>query len=139
MQLKKLDITFYGEHTHLKEALDNFNGNWQTNKVRGYGIVVITIENNFTFAIPLRTNIKHSAAYITIPSHSPGVKGKGLDYSKALLISDLKYISSTVFKIPANEYKKLNNKEHHITKQYTKYVKKYINAAKSSDRNILNS
>ena len=98
MQLIKLDPSFYADHTHLVQALDNHNGVWDAGKVRGYGIVVITI-NKLTFGIPLRTNITHSAAYLTVRNINPNtkIKGKGLDFSKALLIKNpslfhLKYI-----------------------------------------------
>jgi protein AbiQ len=138
MQLRKLDNAFFIENSHLVQALDNHNGNWQTNKVRGYGIVVINYKG-LTFAIPLRSNIKHKAAYITVRSTTPSIKGKGLDYSKALFISEERYISSDIFQIPPAEHKKLLNKEHHITAQFTKYIEHYVKAVNKSDNNILQS
>jgi protein AbiQ len=138
MQLKKLDQSFYTNNTHLVEALDNFNGHWQSGKVRGYGVVLIDL-SGLTFAIPLRSNIKHKAAYLTVKRFPNGTKGKGLDFSKAVLISQSSYISSTPFKIPPNEYKKLQNKEIHITKKFEKYVDHYIKAIKLADQNILKS
>ena len=138
MHLKKLDQSFYNDNSHLQEALDNSNGSWAQGKVRGYGVVVISV-NNLTFAIPLRSNIRHEAAYITVRSQSLGVKGKGLDFSKALLIAADSYISSAPFKISPAEHNKLQTKEVHITKSFEKYVSKYISASHKSDRNILNS
>jgi len=136
VQLKKLDNSFYTENSHLKEALDNHNGNWTQGKVRGYGIVLITI-NSLSFAIPLRTNIKHKAAYITVKSNQGHIEGKGLDFTKALLIAEQKYISNLPFKISSAEHQKLANKEHYITKKFEKYVEKYIDAIKKNDANIL--
>jgi protein AbiQ len=78
MQLKKLDQSFYKDNTHLTQALDNVDGNWVSGKVRGYGVVVINL-NGLTFAIPLRSNIKHKAAYITVISSIKGVKVKVKD------------------------------------------------------------
>lgn len=138
VQLKKLDNSFYTDHCHLVEALDNHNGSWEQGKVRGYGIVVIEI-NDLRFAIPLRTNIRHSACYITVTSSNPGVKGKGLDFSKALLITDDKYISNQVFKIDSSEHKRLLDKEHFIRQKFSKYVSKYVDAYKKADNNILSS
>lgn len=138
MQLKKLDKSFYTDHSHLKEALDNQDGNWERGKVRGYGIVVIEIDS-LQFAIPLRTNIRHSACYITVRSSAQGVLGKGLDFSKALLITDEKYISNQVFKIDNSEHKRLLDKEHFITQKFSKYVHRYIQAHAASDENILSS
>ena len=123
MQLIKLDPSFYADHTHLVQALDNHNGVWDAGKVRGYGIVVITI-NKLTFGIPLRTNITHSAAYLTVRNINPNtkIKGKGLDFSKALV-----------------EHKKLLSKQHHITQLFDKYLTRYIDAVRKKDIHILNS
>ena len=138
MHLKKLNAAFYSDNGHLKEALDNQNGNWERGKVRGYGVVVISIKS-LTFAIPLRSNITHSASYITVRSHSQGVKGKGLDYSKALLIADSSYISTAPFKIHTDEHKKLQDKEHYIVERFEKYVSKYIDAVSKADKHVLQS
>jgi len=138
VQLKKLDNSFYINNTHLKEALDNHNGNWTQGKVRGYGVVIISI-NNLSFAIPLRSNIKHKSSYITVRSNQKGLEGKGLDFTKALLITEQKYISHLLFKISTDEHKKLANKEHYITNKFEKYVSKYIVATQKSDHNILKS
>ena len=138
MQLKKLDNSFYSDNTHLNEALDNHDGNWAKGKVRGYGIVIISI-NERSFAIPLRSNIRHKSSYITVKSNQNGIEGKGLDFTKALLISDEKYVSNLPFKISSGEHKKLANKEHFITSKFEKFVAKYIDAIQKSDKNILNS
>ena len=138
MHLKKLDQSFYNNHTHLQEALDNSNGSWAQGKVRGYGVVVISI-NNLIFAVPLRSNIRHKAAYITVRSQVKGSKGKGLDFSKAMLITQQSYISTSPFKISSDEHKKLQNKEVHIIKRFEKYVSKYILAVEKGDQNILKS
>ena len=138
MHLKKLDNSFYNNNSHLKEALDNVNGSWAKGKVRGYGVVVIDLDR-LTFAIPLRSNIRHSAAYITVRSNNSGIKGKGLDFSKALIISKASYISHLPFKISPEEHKRLQDKEVHITKSFEKYVTKYIKANAKADQNILRS
>ena len=141
MQLLKLDSTYYADHTHLIQALDNVGGVWEAGKTRGYGIVLISIKD-LTFGIPLRSNIRHKAAYLT--KKNPSVDnvppyGKGLDYSKALLISNPAYISTEIFKIPPEEHKKLVSKQPYIAKSFEKYVEKYINAVNKPDLNILNS
>jgi protein AbiQ len=136
MKLKKLDSSFYSDNTHLVEILDCLNGNWQTGKIRGYGVVVISI-NSLTFAIPLRSNIRHHAAYITVKSAIRGVKGKGLDFSKALLISKTSHVSNELFKISSSEFKSLKNKEVFITQKFEKYVDHYIKAVNASDQHIL--
>ncbi len=140
MQLKKLDPSFYIENTHIVEALDNFDGNWEENKVRGYGIVVIKL-HGLKFGIPLRSHIKHKAAYITVRNKGGDRKdrGKGFDFSKALLITHDRYISENPFKIPEVEHNKVKEKSHFIKKSFEKYVDKYISAARELDDNILKS
>ncbi len=138
MQLKKLTLSFYHENTHLKEALDNHNGQWEEDKVRGYGVVIIEL-NNLTFAIPLRSHIRHQACYITKTDASKKTKGKGLDFSKALLIENHEYISNQVFKIPSVEHTRLQNKTIFIAQKFEKYVQKYIKAVQNEDNNILNN
>jgi len=138
MKLLKLDPSFYAENTHLVEALDNFDGKWEEGKVRGYAVVIINL-NDLTFAIPLRTNIKHKASYITVKSKFKGIRGKGLDFSKAVLISKDEHISNNLFKISPNEHKTLQNKDHFITDRFGKYVASYVKAIKSCDKNILTS
>jgi protein AbiQ len=137
MQLKKLDLSFYEANTGLVEALDNVYGHWIAGKTRGYGVVIINLKN-LTFAIPLRSNISHNAAYLTVNNTNKGIR-KGLDFSKALLIRDNRYISNERYKIPAEEHKKLQGKEHFIIGKFEKYVEKYINAVSKSDKNILHS
>lgn len=141
MKLKKLDVSFYDDHTHLVQALDNHEGSWNRSKTRGYGFVILNI-NQLTFGIPLRSHIKHKASYLThrekTQTPSLGIIGKGLDFSKALLISDPKYISSEIYKIPDEEYTKLIGKEHYICDRFNKYVNKYIHAIQRQDINILN-
>lgn len=139
MLLRKLDPTFYTENAHLKEALDNHHGNWERGKTRGYGIAVITITKDLKFAIPLRTNIKHSASYITVKQNRHASHGKGLDFSKALLIEQPSYVSSEVFKIPSEEFKILRSKSRFITLTFEKYVNRYVGAVNSNDNNILAS
>jgi protein AbiQ len=139
MQLKKLYSAFYADNKHLVEALDHHNGNWQAGKTRGYGIVIIEFKG-LKFAIPLRSHIKHKAAYITARiTEELLIKRKGLDYSKALLISQERYISSEVFKIPPEEHNKLLEHEQHITAQFAKYVEHYVKAVSKADKNILQS
>ena len=142
MELKKLDSSFYTDNPTVKEALD-FDmtlGAWSQRKVRGHGVVQISF-NNLTFAIPVRSTIKHSASLILeVDRTRHDVKGMGLDYSKALLIKKESHISSNVFVLKSKSAgKKLVSKENHITSQFTKYVKKYISAIKKSDARVLNS
>lgn len=134
MQVKKLDISFYAANTHLINALDLVNGQWFTGKARGYGIIILSI-NNHTFAVPLRSSIKHRASFPTVGQH--GATHKGMDFSKALLITQQSYISNDVFKIPPDEHSKIKSKAHYIQSRFEKYVTRYIRAAVTNDAHVL--
>nr|WP_102277772.1 hypothetical protein [Vibrio cyclitrophicus]PMH47323.1 hypothetical protein BCU67_20980 [Vibrio cyclitrophicus] len=142
MELKKLDGSFYQDNPAIIQALD-FDAEtqtWAEGKTRGHGIVQISI-NDLTFAIPVRSNIRHDASLILqVDRRNHHVKGMGLDYSKAMLIRDGKHVTEDSFVLRSKQAgKKLVGKEEHITKQFQKYVDKYIAAVKSGDGNILKS
>lgn len=144
MKLKKLDSSFYRENTHLTNAMDNYDGHWgregENSKVRGYGIVIIKI-NNLTFAIPLRSNANRKACYPTkkYRNENGHNKTKGLDYSMALLISKASYIFNDPFRIPEDEKKKIQGKGTYIRTSFEKYVKEYVRAVTTINLHMLNS
>ena len=142
MELKKLSASFYIDNLQVEQALDfdMRTGKWSFAKVRGHGVVTISIRN-LTFAIPVRSFIKHKASFILqVDRSSRFIKGMGLDYSKALLIRDDAHISDDVFVLRSKTAgKKLVGKEVHVTKQFTHYVDKYVLAVTKGDGNILNS
>lgn len=129
MQILKLQPLFFSENTHLVEVLDKTKGTWTGGKERGYGIVLISV-NNLRFGIPVRTEMKHKFGYHTVGS-------KGLDYTKAVLLIKDEYISVNPFKISPEEYVEIKEKSHHIAQQFSKYVERYIVAVKKGDENIL--
>jgi len=144
MELKKLDNSFYTDNPVVLEALDFDTSNrvWMAgDKVRGHGIVQIEL-NGLVFAIPVRSNIQHDASLILELNRGQNtrVKGMGLDYTKAVLIRKPDHVSSEPFLLRSKEAgRKLQGKEDHVTKQFTRYVEKYIKAVKRQDKNILNS
>lgn len=142
MELKKLDLSFYTDNPKIKEALDydSRTETWDKIKVRGHGIVKITI-NDLVFAIPVRSNVSHSASYILEKDKvRRAIKGMGLDYSKALLIRDAKHITNDNFVLRSKDAgKKLIGKEEHITNKFQRYVERYIAAIKKGDNHVLSS
>ncbi len=137
MQFKKLDQSFYSDNMHLVQVLDKLLDHWIRSKERGYGIFFIKIKI-LVFGLPLRSNINHKAASIITKSDKAGIRGKGLDFSKAVLLGKPEYIPPISFKIAPMEHKKLKNKEIHITDKFEKYVAGYIKAINGSDKNRLN-
>lgn len=131
MDLRKLENLFYDENEHLVEVMDKTAGKWNADKTRGYGVVVVEA-GNLRFGIPLRSGIKHRHAFFTVPGNS-----KGLDYSKAVLLTKDEYISDVAFKIPNDEFVLIKEKSHRITEQFTKYVDHYKKGVANLDKNIL--
>ena len=76
------------------------------------------------FCIPLRSNVDHPHAFFT------NKKAKcGVDYSKAVVITDEDYIDRTrKAYLRPNEYKKLRGKDYTIKQQFESYVELYKRA-----------
>ncbi len=98
---------------------------------RPYTILCITI-NEHTFALPLRSNIKHPFAYFTDKPNKCGV-----DFSKAVYISNPDYLDKNNRPyLRQNEFNRLKGKEYIIKKKFIKYLQNYVSARKSLDINI---
>ncbi len=94
---------------------------------RPYMVLLIQVEDN-TFAIPFRTNVKHNNCYKFEHSSRPTDSITGLDYSKAVIINDNKYIGAAA-RINDMEYTELDANCHIIIKQFTSFVRNYIKYA----------
>lgn len=95
---------------------------------RPYLVMLIKIGTN-TYAIPFRTNIRHRYCYKFKTSDRNTQSITGLDYTKAVIINDMKYIGNKAT-IDNKEFVELNNKYFFIVKQFKKYVdgyRRYIN------------
>ena len=92
-------------------------------------IQVITTINGVQYAIPLRSNIHHPHVFWT-----DKINHCGLDYSKAVVIIDIKYIdiNRTPY-IRPNEFKALKGKDYIIKKGMIQYIKKYKTAKNKTD------
>ena len=130
MEIRKLTESFYKNNTDLKEALDLIDNVW-TPKIRGYGIVVIEV-NDLMFGIPLRTRIKKYRSkrtrFATRVLDSKYVSG--LDYGKAVLLTDPSYVSDETFYVKSSEYRTIRDNTFKISKAFGMYVNTYINARK---------
>lgn len=97
---------------------------------RPYMVMLIQIENN-TFAIPFRTNIKHNNCYKFKNSSRKTNSITGLDYTKAVVVNDSKYIGEAA-RVNDMEYTELDTNYHIIIKRFASYVKGYIKFAKGT-------
>ncbi len=91
---------------------------------RPYMVVLIKIGNN-TFAIPFRTNVPHGNCYKFKKSTRPTNTVTGLDYTKAVIVNDSKYIGVAA-RINDMEYTELSENSAFIITQFKKFVSDYI-------------
>jgi protein AbiQ len=133
----QLSPDFYREHTHLAEMIDKGR-----DKGRGYGVLLVNVLG-YKFAIPVRSKMamKHPGNFTT-KIHSPEGKNvrHGLDYTKAVIITDDRFINTQkeFMLVEKSDYVKINDNEHKIIADFEKFVRKYIKAVNKNDRNILN-
>lgn len=83
----------------------------------------------YDFAIPLRSHIKHKFSFI-----ADGMEA-GLDFTKAVVIRDKKFISPVPVQIRQHEFNFLKQHERVIKKRFDSYLKMYI---KKIRRRLLN-
>ncbi len=118
-----LSQQFYKDYSHCSEI--------EQKQSRPYVMLVIKIDN-LIFALPMRSHIKHNYAFITDITC-----GCGIDYSKAVVITDQKlYIDNKQPRIRPNEYKALLGKEYIITKQFKKYLSDYKKAVSAKSERV---
>ena len=118
-----LTSDFYEKYKSCKEILQK--------QKRPYAVHLIKY-NNLTFAIPVRSNIKHDFSYKTVGN-------KGLDFTKIVIITDLKYLSKNTAVINREEYIKLDKNRNFIEKKMLSYLKAYKKALKTPDTNKNNT
>ena len=133
LQFKRLSANFVTQTRGLSEVL--------TDKGRGYCVTEVKY-GSLSFAVPLRTKLNHRkgkaikiggapVAFITdmVIDPSRGTCYRGLDYEKALLISDINTDLSGNYPLPNTDQKTiLNDNEYKIGKEFERYVNAYIRA-----------
>lgn len=136
--LRQLTSDFYSENSHLQEALDKMKDGKFEDKGRGYGVLMVDVLGH-KFAIPLRSEMTHKNNFATgiFKNASKKTIRKGLDYSKAVIITEERFVSSQPFKIPQDEFLKISKAEHQIILAFTKTLSRYIKAVQKQDKNIL--
>ena len=88
---------------------------------RPYAMICIKIDNNL-FAVPLRSNIQHPHHY---PTSTTENNIKGIDYSKAIIITMDCLNTKRKVTIDKDEFCVLRGKDRIIADQFKVYIKKY--------------
>lgn len=112
MKLIILTKEFYAKYGHMKEILKKHD--------RPYVCVEIEVDG-LTFAIPFRHNINHGFSFHTI--------GKaGLDFTKAIIVTDNTYISSDKPTIESAEFTIIKKEEQKIKYRFRQFLRQYKKA-----------
>lgn len=96
---------------------------------RPYVVLLIEI-NGLKYAVPLRTNIRHSYCYKFRTSDRETNSVTGVDFSKAVVIRKDSYVGLET-SINDKEYLELQEKAFFIVGQFKKYVNGYIDYCKN--------
>jgi protein AbiQ len=112
-ELKQLTTEFYNDYSHCSEILNKVN--------RPYCVILLTVDS-ITYAIPFRTNIKHKHCYLF--RNSPRSDNSGLDFSKAIIVTNSKYIGKNAT-IDSKEYSDFINNKKVIGNRFANFIKSY--------------
>ena len=102
-------------------------------------LFLLTIEGQ-TFGIPFKSNIRHNFSYITGEVFNSSLQKKerrGLDYTKAIIITKREYIDAKrpIFNDP-KEKTAIFGKEHLILKGFKKFFNNYCSIVKREVKNM---
>lgn len=123
-KIRYLSSTFYNEYDSINYP------EIEHKESRPYLVYVVKV-NDVTFAIPFRTNIRHNSCYKFKNTTRQTDSSTGLDFSKAVVISDEKYLS-TAATIDNKEYIELEDRFYFITNRFEQYLegyRKYVNGS----------
>lgn len=120
--LNKLSAEFYRDYNSVDYP------EIECKQDRPYMVLVVKIESN-TFALPFRTNIKHNSCYKFQNTNRQTNSSTGIDFSKAVIVNDPKYIGEAIT-IDNKEYVELSNKYYFIINKFQTYLNGYIRFCK---------
>ena len=123
VELRKLSKDFYKDYPHEKYP------EMEAKVGRPYVVLLVEI-NNVKFAIPLRTNIRHSYCYKFRTSDRDTDSVTGIDFSKAVVISKDSYLGEET-DINDKEYLEIQEKAFFIINKFKKYINDYIDYKKN--------
>ena len=130
IELRKLSEKFYKDYP--KDLYPEF----ERKKDRPYVVLIIAIFGN-KFAIPFRSNIKHSFCYRFKKTYRKTRSFTGLDYSKCVIVNNQEYLGE-ITTIDNKEYAELDDKYFFITKKFKNYLENFIKFLNNpSNKNLI--
>jgi protein AbiQ len=112
-KIRNLTQEFYNDHSAMNEILINAN--------RPYCVMILTVDG-LDFAVPFRTNIGHNHSYLF--TGSPRGNNSGVDFSKAIVLTDRKYLGNETM-IENHEYSMFINNKDIILRRFKKFIENY--------------
>lgn len=115
MNLVFLSNEFYNDFNGYAEILQK--------EKRPY-VMFLVCYNNLDFAIPFRSNVKHSFCYKTSKTIDTAI-----DFTKSVIIIDHKYVyrdEKNPPKLRDDEFKEIKGKDYQIKTKFIKYITDYI-------------
>ncbi|MGX2949619.1 type III toxin-antitoxin system TenpIN family toxin [Ursidibacter sp. B-7004-1] len=126
IELRYLSEQFYLDVApQLKEIL--------LKETRPYCVLLVRVKN-LDFALPLRSNLpeREGVGIKTIPNPQEDGKFKGIDFSKAILLTDKSYLKTDTVQLKnKSELLNIQGNERRIVREFKKYVSEYITAHKN--------
>ena len=118
-RLIRLSDSFYAEHPKelFPEILEKKN--------RVYTCLMISINSDFFICIPFRANINHNNAFLFKNTKRSRFKRSGLDYSKIVIISDLRYISDDIALVDNDEFSEMRKHIALISREVYRYILRF--------------
>jgi len=124
MEFHRPSAAFYAQFSQCEEIL--------IKEERPYYVLLLELDG-LTYAIPLRSHIKHP--YCFVADSASGQKS-GLDYSKAVVITDtVKFIDPAPVTIRQHEFNFLKQREYLISKRFSSYVASYKKEVRRRQKN----
>lgn len=122
---------------HKSNYLEMLNPNNLAKQSSRFYLSIETMYNGCSFFVPLRRNIDLTIGCIGYPVPSSTKPHAGLDYRKALVINDDKYINHLeTCGISSSQMNKMFIEKHMIERSFIKYVERYVKAARKNRENI---
>lgn len=115
--LNLLSQDFYNDYPH------SFYPEMESKQSRPFLVFIIKIDDH-KFAIPFRTNIKHSYCYKFNNTSRNTNSSTGLDFSKVVLVDNIKYIGPKA-NIDKKEFIELSSKVRFIKSKFENFYNKY--------------
>lgn len=129
-EIYTLSQKFYLDYSTCTEIL--------TKRGRTYNCLILEKKDSYFICIPFRSEIQHTNAYLFRNTQRSQTHKSGLDYTKTVLIKDVKYIGS-VGLVDNDEYAEMMQNIQIINTEVNDYIDGYIQYVKNQNNSVTNN